>query len=111
AALGLQRGRAPDLCYQIDVGNEAEMNLKIYEAPDADPAAEFLDGLVESAAKAQNPVEDTLPKPPRKKHPRCACGCGKAARWPQGDDPIFHNRLCGYEMALEIVRGKRAAAQ
>lgn len=46
------------------------------------------------------------PEPqPRSKYPRCVCGCGRRAIWPQGDkSPVFHTRLCGYLMALKIVR-------
>ncbi len=55
--------------------------------------------------------EQELPEPPipcvpRKKHPRCRCGCGKAARWPQDGSPVFHTRLCGYLMALKMFRKK-----
>jgi hypothetical protein len=46
----------------------------------------------------------------RVKLSRCACGCGKAARWPSTTDAVFHTRLCGYLMALKIMREKAAAA-
>jgi hypothetical protein len=44
----------------------------------------------------------------RKKHPRCRCGCGRAAYWPQDGKPVFHTRLCGYLMAVKIVRRRKA---
>jgi hypothetical protein len=44
------------------------------------------------------------------KLPKCACGCGKGARWPQGSkEPVFYTRLCGYLMALKMVRRKAKA--
>jgi hypothetical protein len=36
---------------------------------------------------------------------RCRCGCGRIARWPlESNEPVFYTRLCGYKMALKIVR-------
>jgi hypothetical protein len=41
----------------------------------------------------------------RKDIPRCRCGCGRIARWPlESNEPVFYTRLCGYKMALKIVR-------
>lgn len=47
-------------------------------------------------------------KTERIKHSRCKCGCGKAAYWPRSGKPVFHTRLCGYMMALKMLRRKRA---
>ena len=47
-------------------------------------------------------------KAPRKRHPRCVCGCGRAAHWPQDGQPLFHTRLCGYLMAVQAQRQKQA---
>ena len=63
------------------------MGFKLYVPPEDEPEA--------IAARL---------KPVRKKHPRCRCGCGKAAFWPQDGSPVFHTRLCGYLMALEMFR-------
>lgn len=45
--------------------------------------------------------------PTKKKRPRCMCGCGKAAYWPREGKPVFHTRLCGYLLALKMVKRKR----
>lgn len=62
--------------------------------------------------KLWTPEECERPKPqakrrPRVKIPRCGCGCGKAAYWPQSGEPVFHTRLCGYLMALKMVRKRK----
>lgn len=44
---------------------------------------------------------------PRAKLPRCHCGCGKAAVWPYGREPVFHTRLCGYLYALKLVQSEK----
>jgi hypothetical protein len=47
-------------------------------------------------------------KTPRKLRPKCACGCGRGARWPLYDpSPVFYARLCGYQMALEMIRKRK----
>ncbi len=71
------------------------MNIKLF-VPDREP-------LVVEAER-----QHAEAKPTRKKHPRCACGCGKAAFWPHDGKPVFHTRLCGYLMALKMVRQKKA---
>lgn len=43
----------------------------------------------------------------RKNLPRCHCGCGRAAVWPRDGQPIFYTRLCGYTMAVKIIRGAK----
>lgn len=51
------------------------------------------------------------PRPYRGKRPRCQCGCGKAAFWPRDGEPVFHTRLCGYLMALKMVRKRAKGAK
>src|SRR6266849_7414076 len=72
----------PALC-----AGERVVRVKLFK-PDTEP---------EPAAPPKIPIV-------RERHPRCACGCGKAAYWPQGrGQAVFHTRLCGYLMALKIV--------
>lgn len=78
------------------------MNLKLFD-PEQEPTA-----APESPAAASDPglmgaVPVAKRGPPR---PKCRCGCGKAAHWPQDANPVFHSRLCGYLMALKMIRRK-----
>lgn len=70
--------------------------FRIYEPPNEEPA--FI-------------TKPVLPAPKliRKKHPRCVCGCGKAAFWPHDGSPVFHTRLCGYQMALAMFSDREKA--
>lgn len=62
-----------------------------------------------TAAVYHTPAPVERPPVKRKSHSRCRCGCGKAAYWPHGS-PLFHTRLCGYQMAVGIVRELEAAS-
>lgn len=50
------------------------------------------------------------PKRSKSSKPKCRLvGCGKPAVWPRDGRPVFCTRLCGYIMAVCLVRGQRPA--
>jgi hypothetical protein len=73
------------------------------------PALKFPAHRVREWAKAP-----PTPKPPPVKRgprgpakPKCRCGCGKAAQWPEGNVPkFFYTRKCGYLMAIKMLSPK-----
>jgi len=71
--------------------------MKIWEEPPAD-----------HVQKANETIAAAPPRPKRRSSaiiPRCYCGCGKAALWPHDGKPLFHARLCAYEMMVARIRG------